>query len=236
MGLREIRERDNISRQDGRQARSSGRNREPRSGPSRVGDGGVRSSIHGQGGNHQHGSSYRRVECPAPAIPDRPQVRAPQASASSTGYAEVYEGTQRRFLSRLHGEDDHSSGSARTPQQQVTADVHTRNGTRNTTPFVSAQSEEQTRRHGAGAEGGAIYDVGITDYSSNAHTQVPEYEKGYQRVDSQGYEIPFSIPSKYMNKEPQIHGENVYEAIIDDELMIQRDKDEDDNYEYETKL
>ena len=53
-------------------------------------------------------------------------------------------------------EDDET---ARTPQERLRPDVQTINVTRNPTPFLPSEREEQTRRDGAGAED-AIYDVG----------------------------------------------------------------------------
>ena len=167
--------------------------------------------------------SAERNPSPAPAIP----ARGAQASVSSAGYAEVYEGSQRRDPARMAGGD-----TTRTPQQQVRADVHTRNLTRNPTPFLPSKREEQTRRDVAGAEEDAIYDVGITDYSSNDRTQIPEYEQGYQRpetVDQEGYEIPLSAPSKYMNKDTVMNEENDYQDINEVEMMIQRDNDDEDD-------
>ena len=236
MGLQEIRGRDDFSRQSGR--RRSGRNHDRR--PAMD----VDARLHGQHGSFRaqrprarREESHRNPERPAPAIPAQPQVRGAEAAASSTGYAEVYEGRQRRGPARMRG-DGTASGSARTPPQQVTADIHTSNVTRNPTPFIPSESEVQTSRNGAGASGGAIYDVGITDYSSNGHSQEWQYEKGYQRLDSQGYELPISVPSKYTNKEPEMYGENVYQEIDDIEMMIQGDDDGDDDSDvYEdTKL
>ena len=172
---------------------------------------------------------------PAPAIPDCPQVRRVPASASSTGYAQVYEDRQRRGPASMRGNDT-ASGAART-RQQVRADVHTTNITRSPSPSVSSERQVQVSRNGTNAQD-AIYDVGITDYSSNDHSQEWLYEQGYQRlqvVDEEGYEVPISVPWQYMNKEAETNEENVYLEIDDVEMMIQGDADgnDDDDDDYD---
>ena len=152
-----------------------------------------------------------------PAIPDRRQVRAAPASASPSGYAEVYEHRQRGCPARMRG-DGTASASARTRPQQVRTDVHEAN-----IPKVDAEED-------------SIYDVGITDYSSNGHNQVPEYEQGYQSlqtIDEEVYEVPVSVPSKYMNKDTAMNEENVYLEIDEVEMMIQRDNDGDDDDDHD---
>ena len=171
------------------------------------------------------------------APPSSAQLRVPgiRTSTSSAGYAEVYEHRQGRLPGGMRGNDT-ASGSRRTAQQQVREDVPL--GPAPRVPSMnqmSAVSTPQPRRDEREADGEMIYDVGITDYDNNVQNEAqPSQNEVRSRTGAQAddkYEVPLSVPSKYMNKEE----ENIYLEIDDVEMETRKkqDMDDDDDDDYD---
>ena len=160
------------------------------------------------------------------------QLRVPgvQASTSSAEYAEVYEHRQPRLPVGMRCNAT-ASGSTRTQQEQMKADVPLDPTTREP-PMnqMSSISTAQTRRDEREADEEIIYDVGITDYDDNVQSDTqPSQQEAHGRAEADDeYEVPLSVPSKYMNKE-----ENIYLEIVDMEMEVREDQNMDDDDVYE---
>ena len=165
--------------------------------------------------------------------PSSAQLRVPgvQASSSSAGYAEVYDHRQPRLPAGMRGNDT-ASGSMTTPQEQVRRDVPL-----GPTPRVpqmnqmSSRSTVQPRRDEREADEEIISDVGIASYRSNGQRETGQSQQElHPRAEAEAddeYEVPLSVPSKYMNIE-----KNIYMEIDDMEMETPeaQDMDEDDIY------
>ena len=96
---------------------------------------------------------------------------------------------------------------------------------------MSSRSTAQPRRDEREADEEIIYDVGITSYSNNDLSKAGQsQQEAHPRAEPEAndeYEVPLSVPSKYMNKE-----ENIYMEIDDMEMETgeDQDMDEDDVY------
>ena len=165
--------------------------------------------------------------------PSFAQLRVPgvQASSSSAGYAEVYDHRQRRLPAGMRGNET-ASGSMRTPQEQVRREVPLGPTPRvPQTNQMSSSSTAQPRRDEREADEEIIYNVGITSYSNNDQSEArPSQQELHPRAEAEvddEYEVPLSIPSKYMSIE-----ENIYMEIDDMEMETPEDQDmdEDDIY------